>query len=162
MNVTRAVLPHFRSRGAGAFVNVSSVSGRMTFPAFSLYNASKWAVEGFSESLQHELRPLGIRVAIIEPGTIKTDFYDRSMDLVDSAEDHTYTTLTQRVLEKARQSEKLAATPERVARVILKAATGPAGRLRYATDWQGRFLLFARRVLPEALFNRIVRTIILR
>ena len=60
--------------------NVSSVGGRVTFPLYSLYHATKWGLEGFSEALQFELRPLNIRVKIIEPGPIKTDFYDRSMD----------------------------------------------------------------------------------
>src|SRR5215216_677679 len=75
MNVTRELLPHFRARGAGTFINISSMGGRITFPLYSVYHATKWAVEGFSESLQFELRQLNIKVKIVEPGPIKTDFY---------------------------------------------------------------------------------------
>ncbi|HRH43553.1 MAG TPA: SDR family oxidoreductase, partial [Pyrinomonadaceae bacterium] len=81
MDVTREILPYFREQKRGTIVNVASVGGRITFPLYSLYHGTKWAVEGFSESLQYELKPFNIKVKIIEPGPIKTDFYDRSMDL---------------------------------------------------------------------------------
>ncbi len=81
MNVTREILPHFRENKSGTVVNIASVAGRMGFPLFSLYNGTKWAVEGFSEALYYELKKLGIKVKIIEPGPIKTDFYGRSMDI---------------------------------------------------------------------------------
>jgi NADP-dependent 3-hydroxy acid dehydrogenase YdfG len=77
MNVYREVLPYFREQRRGFIVNVASVGGRVTFPLYSLYHATKWAVEGFSESLQYELEQFNIRVKIIEPGPIKTDFYGR-------------------------------------------------------------------------------------
>lgn len=79
MSVTQAFLPHFRANGAGLFLNVSSIGGRVTFPFLSLYHGTKWAVEGFSESLSYELGELGIQVKIIEPGGVDTDFGGRSM-----------------------------------------------------------------------------------
>ena len=66
MEVTRAILPHFRLRQQGVLVNVSSIGGRLTFPIYSPYHATKWAVDGFSESLQYELRQFNIKVKIIE------------------------------------------------------------------------------------------------
>src|SRR5688572_19797259 len=81
MNVCREILPYFREQKRGHIVNVASVGGRMTFPMWSIYHASKWAVEGFSESLQYELEEFNIRVKIIEPGPIKTDFYHRSKSI---------------------------------------------------------------------------------
>ena len=78
MNCTRAILPHFRNNKSGMVINVASMGGRISFPYFSLYHATKWAVDGYSESLQYELQNFGIRVKIIEPGAIKTDFYSRS------------------------------------------------------------------------------------
>ena len=81
MNVCREILPYFREQKRGTIVNVASVGGRITFPFYSLYHATKWAVEGFRESLQYELEQFNIRVKIIEPGPIKTDFYDRSQDV---------------------------------------------------------------------------------
>ena len=79
MSVTRAFLPHFRANKAGLFLNVSSIGGRITFPFISLYHSTKWAVEGFSESLAYELGELGIQVKLIEPGGVDTDFGGRSM-----------------------------------------------------------------------------------
>jgi NADP-dependent 3-hydroxy acid dehydrogenase YdfG len=79
MRVTKAFLPHFRANKAGLFMNVSSIGGRITFPFISLYHSTKWAVEGFSESLAYELGELGIQVKIIEPGGVDTDFGGRSM-----------------------------------------------------------------------------------
>lgn len=81
MNVCREILPYFREQKRGHIVNIASVAGRITFPAYSLYHATKWAVEGFSESLQYELEQFNIRVKIIEPGPIKTDFYGRSQEI---------------------------------------------------------------------------------
>jgi NAD(P)-dependent dehydrogenase (short-subunit alcohol dehydrogenase family) len=81
VKLTKAVLPYMKSQKRGTIVNVASVGGRITFPLFSFYHATKWAVEGFSESLQHELVPFNIRIKIVEPGPVKTDFYNRSMDI---------------------------------------------------------------------------------
>src|SRR5438128_7716934 len=75
MNVCREILPYFREQKRGIIVNVASMGGRLTFPLYSLYHASKWALEGFSEALQFEIKEFGIKVKIIEPGPIKTDFY---------------------------------------------------------------------------------------
>ncbi len=78
MEVTREFLPLFRKQKGGVLINVASMGGRIGFPLYTLYNSTKWAVEGFSEALQYELKPLNIKVKMIEPGVIKTDFYDRS------------------------------------------------------------------------------------
>ena len=79
MDVTRAFLPHFRANKAGLIINVSSIGGLITFPFMSLYHSSKWAIEGFSESLSYELGGLGIQVKIVEPGGVATDFGGRSL-----------------------------------------------------------------------------------
>ena len=81
MNVCREILPYFREQKRGTIVNVASMGGRITFPLYSIYHASKWAVEGFSEALQYEVKDFGIKIKIIEPGPIKTDFYERSMSI---------------------------------------------------------------------------------
>jgi NAD(P)-dependent dehydrogenase (short-subunit alcohol dehydrogenase family) len=79
LRVTRAVLPHFRERRAGHVVNLSSISGLVGFPGYGIYNSSKFAVEGLSEALAHEVAPLGIRVTIVEPGPFRTDFLGSSL-----------------------------------------------------------------------------------
>lgn len=81
MNVTRFILSHFRKQRNGVIINITSMGGLITFPIYSVYHATKWAVEGFSESLQYELRPFNIKVKLVEPGAIKTDFYSRSQEL---------------------------------------------------------------------------------
>jgi len=80
MRVTQAFLPHFRANKTGLFLNVSSIGGLITYPFVSLYHSTKWAVEGFSESLSYELGELGAQVKIIEPGGVDTDFGGCSMD----------------------------------------------------------------------------------
>jgi NAD(P)-dependent dehydrogenase (short-subunit alcohol dehydrogenase family) len=80
LDVIKAVLPHFRSNASGTIVNISSVGGRVAFPLGTLYHGTKFAVEGMSESLKYELAPLGIRVKIVQPGGIKTDFGGRSFE----------------------------------------------------------------------------------
>ncbi len=80
LETTKAVLPHFRANGAGTIVNVSSIGGKMTFPLGTLYHGTKFAVEGLSEALSFEMEPLGVKVKIVEPGFIQTDFGGRSFD----------------------------------------------------------------------------------
>ena len=78
MDVTRAILPHFRANGAGTIVNVSSGAGAIGFPMASIYSASKFALAGFSEGLSYELASLGIRVKVVEPGGVpQTGFMSR-------------------------------------------------------------------------------------
>ena len=79
----RAVLPHMRAAKAGVIVNISSIGGKMTFPLGSLYHGTKFAVEGISEALNYELEPIGIKMKIVEPGAIKTDFGGRSLDFAN-------------------------------------------------------------------------------
>src|SRR5258708_7674729 len=81
MNVCREILPYFREQKLGTIVNVASMGGRITFPLYRLYHATKWAVEGFREALQFEVKEFNIKIKIIEPGPIKTDFYDRSQSI---------------------------------------------------------------------------------
>jgi len=88
LTVTRSVLPHFRSRGSGHFVQISSVAGQGTLPALGIYCASKWALEAFSEALAAEVTPLGIRVTIVEPGAFRTDFATRSLVTAEPMEDY--------------------------------------------------------------------------
>jgi NAD(P)-dependent dehydrogenase (short-subunit alcohol dehydrogenase family) len=79
IRVTRAVLPHFRAQRSGHIVNLSSISGLVGMPGFGIYNSTKFAVEGLSEAMAHELAPLGIRVTIVEPGPFRTDFLGGSL-----------------------------------------------------------------------------------
>src|SRR5262249_51783053 len=80
LETTKALLPHFRANRDGVIINISSIGGRMTFPLGTLYRGTKFAVEGVSEALSFEMAAIGVRVKIVEPGAIKTDFGGRSFD----------------------------------------------------------------------------------
>ena len=158
MNVTRAVLPHFRAQGAGTVINVSSVAGRVAFPFMSVYHGSKWAVEGFSESLQYELRRFNIRVKVVEPGPVKTDFYDRSLDVGADPSVTAYDALFKASEAGLRNTvDRMGALPEVTARVICRAATDRSWRLRYPAGGGAAPILWLRRLIPERLFQTIVR-----
>lgn len=160
MNVCREILPVFRSQRNGTIINVASVGGRMTFPLYSVYHATKWAVEGFSESLQFELEPFGIRVKIIEPGPIKTDFYTRSASVVTKDDVEEYRYFTARVLPNLKRAGETAPDGKIVAERIYEAAADGRRRLRYPVNTKG--LLLLRRILPDAAFLRIIKTVLSR
>jgi NADP-dependent 3-hydroxy acid dehydrogenase YdfG len=161
MEVTRAVLPHFRERRSGVIVNVASIGDRVAFPLYSLYHATKWAVEGFSDSLQYELEPFNIRVKLIEPGPIQTNFYNRSADLAQS--DLTaYDEFSAKVLPHLKQAGEQGEPPEAVAETIYRAAIDPSRRLRYPSDRTARILLTLRKFLPDSVFSTMIRSSTIR
>lgn len=160
MNVCRAILPYFREQRRGHIVNVASVGGRMTFPFYSLYNSTKWAVEGFSESLQYEVEQFNIRVKIIEPGPIRTDFYARSQDVTHKEGLTAYDALLARALPNMRKAGEDAPGGEVVAQVIYDAVTDHSKTLRYGVNTKG--ILAARRILPFAVFSRVIKAAIFR
>ncbi len=157
MEVIRAILPHFRLRKQGIIVNVASIGGRVAFPLYSPYHATKWAVDGFSESLQYELRPFNIKVKIIEPGPIKTDFYSRSMTVAKQAGLTVYDDYVQRTIPQMDRSGDAGSPPEVTAQVIYRSATDNSWKLRYPAGGNAGFLLFLRKLLPDALFTEIIR-----
>ncbi len=160
MNVTRAILPYFREKKSGTIINVTSMGGRLTFPLYSLYHGTKWAVEGFSEALQYELNQFNIAIKIIEPGAIKTDFYDRSQDLFSKeglTQYDDYQNLTMPNIQKAGAD---APGPEVVAKKMYEAATDGSKRLRYAVGSNAPLLLFLRRILPHSWFTGIVKSVV--
>src|SRR5271169_2924929 len=122
----QAVAPHFRDRKAGVLINVSSIGGIMTVPAYAVYNATKFAVEGLSEVLWYELGAFGVKVKVIEPGAIKTDFGGRSMDAWDISKLPDYAPFMERVNAARANYTQTAGTPELVAATIYEAATDPS------------------------------------
>src|SRR5579862_6974991 len=108
----QAVAPHFRANRAGVLINVSSIGGLMTVPSYSVYNASKFAVEGLSEGLWYELGTFGVKVKLIEPGAIKTDFGGRSMDVWDYSRVPDYSGFMGKVKAARDNFVKNSSTPE--------------------------------------------------
>jgi NAD(P)-dependent dehydrogenase (short-subunit alcohol dehydrogenase family) len=160
MNVCREVIPQFRAQREGVIINISSLGGRLTFPLYSLYHGTKWAVEGFSESLQFELRPFNVRIKIIEPGAIKTDFYDRSMEVMSKSGLTIYDDYVNKALPNMNKFGETAPGPEKVAEVIYRAATDGSWKLRYQVN--SVQLLALRWLLPHSWFQGIMRRILLR
>jgi len=160
MNTTRQILPHFREKKEGIIINVASMGGRITFPLYSLYHATKWAVEGYSESLQHELVQFNIKVKIIEPGTIRTNFYGRSMQIMEKEGLTAYDTYVNHAMPFMQSVGLKGSDPAVIAKLICKAATDNSWRLRYAAGKNARLALFMRRLLPDTIFNKAVRKMI--
>ncbi|MHA7965078.1 SDR family oxidoreductase [Paenibacillus sp. CAU 1782] len=157
MSVTSEILPIFRAQKRGIIINISSMGGKVTFPLYSLYHASKFAVEGFSESLHYELRPVGVKVKLIQPGIIKTDFNTRSLDFFNDRRLEGYQDYVGKVMSNIEKSYKGGVSPEIVAGTIYKAATDGSGRLRYVTGKPAGWLLPLRKLLPDSLFFALVR-----
>ena len=157
MNTIREILPYFRGRRSGTIINVTSMGGRITFPIYSVYHGTKWAVEGFAEALQYELRPFNIRVKNVEPGAIKTDFYERSMDLFKKDGLTAYDNYEKAAYTNTQNAGANAPGPEVVAKKIFKAASSTGWKLRYPVGSMAPMLLFLRRWLPLSWFNGIVR-----
>ncbi len=160
MNVCREILPVFREQKRGIIVNVASVGGRLTFPLYSLYHATKWAVEGFSESLQYEVEQFNIRIKIIEPGPIKTDFYNRSQDLTRKEGLTAYDYFIDRALPNMKKSGETAPDGRIVAETIYEAVTDDSKKLRYGVNTKG--ILTARKLLPDWAFFRLIKGAILK
>lgn len=158
MNVTRAVLPHFRAQKSGHVVNVASMGGRTTFPLYSVYHGTKWAVDGFSESLAFELAPFNVHVKIIEPGAIRTDFYGRSTDRVSGSGVTAYDGYSDRLLRAMDKTGKGGARPEKVASAILAAAQDTSGRLRYTVGSDAKAMLALRHFIPDSWYVAMVKT----
>ncbi|HDR4457520.1 SDR family oxidoreductase [Bacillus cereus] len=143
MRMTKAILPHFRVNKSGLIINISSMGGKITFPTMSLYHATKFAVEGFTESLSFELAPQNIHVKLIEPGSISTDFNGRSMEFFfdESLTDYSkFINLVRNGIEKMSELEQFT-SPEVVAEVIYQAATDTTNQIRYVVGEDAKNLI---------------------
>lgn len=155
MRMTRAVVPHMRGRQQGRIINVSSVSGFVVSPFMSLYVASKHAIEGYSGSLDHEVRGHGVRVLLVEPGPINTPFAGHSV-LADEPL-HLYAEERRTFDELIAKNLRAGNDPADVAKVIVAAATDRRPKLRRTAGATARVISASKRVLPARMFDRIVR-----
>ena len=155
ISLTMAVVPGMRARGSGLIVNVTSLGGRLVFPLFGPYNASKHAMEGFSEALWHELKPFGIRVKAVEPGYIDTPIYRKAGVAPGGAgaASEAYRPMQEAMLAYERSITKRT-SPEEAAEELWRAANDPSDRLRYPIAAYARPLLAARRLLGDQRFIR--------
>jgi NAD(P)-dependent dehydrogenase (short-subunit alcohol dehydrogenase family) len=155
IRMTRAVVPHMRRQRVGRIINISSVLGFLPMPYGALYAATKHAVEGYSESLDHELRTRGIRVSVIEPAYTKTQF-DANFLEPDSKLDE-YREIRAALAEKTKELVEAGDKPGVVADAVLRAALAPRPKLRYTVGGRARSLQFLRRFAPAGLVDAGIR-----
>ena len=158
--LTQLVTPHMRKQGSGRIINISSIGGKFYEPLGAWYHATKFAVEGFSDSLRIELSPFGIDVVIIEPGPILTEWNEISREsLTRTSEGGAYeqqAAKVRAVLERA-DGKAMASSPKTVAKKIVKAAVTRNPRARYPVGKGAGTILRARKLLPDGAFDVLVK-----
>ena len=142
IRVTQAFIPYFRERKQGMFISTTSIGGLLAFPISSIYHATKWALEGWSESLAFELNTLGIDIKTVSPGGIKTDFISRSLDTGNQPE---YADLVNTMFSNTENMLEHASAPELIADVVYEAATDGKKQLRYIAGEDAK-ALYAQRM----------------
>jgi NAD(P)-dependent dehydrogenase (short-subunit alcohol dehydrogenase family) len=155
VRMTRAVVPHMRRQGSGRIINIGSVLGFLPMPYGALYAATKHAIEGYSESLDHELRTWGIRVSIIEPAYTKTQF-DANFLEPDSKLDE-YREVRAALGNRLKELMAAADEPGVVADVVLKAATAVRPKARYTAGGRASRLRWLRRFAPAGVLDAGIR-----
>ena len=152
IETTKALLPHFRAQHSGVIVNVSSIGGKVTFPLGTLYHGTKFAVEGLSESLAYEMRAIGVRVKVVEPGAIKTDFATRSFAFSNDDSMIEYQGTVKGLMAAVEPMMANGADPVVVAEVIYRAATDGTDQLRYTAGDDAQPILDKRRSQDDQTF----------
>jgi len=157
MQMTQAVLPHMRARQNGTIINISSFGGVTASKFATLYNSSKFAVEGFSEALSHELAFLNIAVKIVEPGSIATNFRNGMVLIQNSIDVYTpeFTSMLSRYAQRTAHLQK--ATADDIANTLYQAATDNQIKLRYVAGDDAQFYIDAKLKNDEADFLKIMR-----
>jgi NAD(P)-dependent dehydrogenase (short-subunit alcohol dehydrogenase family) len=157
MRVTREAVKLMREQGGGTIVQIASVGGQVAFPLFSIYHGTKWAVEGFTESLQFEVAEHKIRMKIIEPGAIKTEFYGTSRAFMKPDYTKAYDNFITKCEKVNMEAGGKGADPIVVAKTIYRACTDNSSKLRYPIAYPANVLLPMKRFLPARLYFWFVR-----
>lgn len=154
--MTRAFAPAMARRGRGRIVNLSSIGGLFTLPLFGVYNSTKYAVESLSDALRRELAPCGVRVSLVEPGTIRTEFGDHARasvtrgqgpwaDVYDAAE------------ARYAVAERMAPDPAPISAVLVHAVEARRPRARYSKPVRDRWMIALFNALPTRLTDALMR-----
>ncbi|MBN9381512.1 MAG: SDR family oxidoreductase [Chitinophagaceae bacterium] len=157
LDVTKALLPHFRQNKSGIIINISSIGGKVTFPLGALYHGTKFAVEGISESLSYEVEEFGGKVKIVEPGAIATDFAGRSFDFTNDTTLAEYQPIVGKLMAATQTMFTNAAPASVVAGVIYEAATDGSNQLRYTAGEDAKIIIANRKQADDASFIAGIR-----
>ncbi|MEJ7560004.1 MAG: SDR family oxidoreductase [Pedobacter sp.] len=157
LDVTKALLPHFRINKSGMIINISSIGGKMAFPLGVLYHGTKFAVEGISESLKYELEQFGVKVKIVEPGAIVTDFTGRSLDFSNDETFTDYQPLIGKLMSSMQSLFQNASPASVIAEVIYGAATDEKDQLRYTAGEDAKMMVANRKQYDDESFMKGVK-----
>lgn len=157
IRMIQEVAPIMRSQKSGSIVNVSSVAGRIGFPASPAYISSKFALEGLSESLRYELSPFGINIIIIEPGVIKTNFFSSMKMPKTPKPDSPYRDITQKVVSGVKMMAEMGTEPVEVANTIVKALKEKNPLPRYSVGNDAAMFLEAKRMKTDIEFENYLK-----
>lgn len=155
IDVMQKTLPHFRKNKDGMFINITSIGGRLTFPFMAMYHGTKFALEGISESLRYELAAIGVKIKLVEPGRVATDFGSRSLDYNyndNLSEYNEYAEITRAKTMEGFQKLGEPSTAEHIAEIIYTAATDGTDTLRYKAGKDAEFILSERETKTDKEF----------
>ncbi|MCT2535684.1 SDR family oxidoreductase [Aquibacillus koreensis] len=165
MATTQAILPKMREQGEGTIINVSSISGLVGFPGLSPYVASKYALEGYSESLRLEMMPFGVQVALVEPGSFSTNIWSSGMEIAGGVnnDQSPYATYMEKLMATMESGKNKHGDPQLVAKLICEIAMmKEVKKLRYPIGRGVRAQLMLKRLLPWHRWERIIINTILQ
>lgn len=161
IGLTQLVIPKMREQGSGRIVNVSSVAGRIARPYSSVYDATKHALEAISDGLRGELSPFGIKVVLIEPGLIQTEFLqvaDRTFDYLPKELGLYSSSVLRQIQHNSDRARKIFAPPDVIADLVHKALVSKQPRARYVAPFHAKLFLAMRWLLPDQLFDSLVKS----
>lgn len=151
LRVTQAFIPHFREQKSGLFISTTSIGGFMGFPLNSIYHATKFALEGWSESMSFELKKFGIAIKTVAPGGIATDFAGRSLDMSRTSD---YQDIEDKLFEQIGLMMQNASTAEQIAQVVYEAATDNKDQIRYLAGEDAHALYERRLQIGKEAFRQ--------
>ena len=153
IRTTKAFIPYFREKRAGLFINTTSIGGLITVPFNAMYHATKWALEGWSESMAFELKQFGIGLKTVEPGGMKTDFFTRSFD---TGRHQAYDKLVDKVMSVITDPKQMEtySSPAQIAEVVYEAATDGKDQLRYVAGEDAKATYAMRLQVGDEVFRK--------
>jgi NAD(P)-dependent dehydrogenase (short-subunit alcohol dehydrogenase family) len=157
VRMIQKVAPVMRKQGTGNIVNISSIAGRIGFPVSTAYISSKFAIEGLSESLRYELGPFGVNVIIIEPGVIKTNFFDSMKTAKKVDESDVYRDITIKVISGVKMMAEMGTPPKEVASVIIKSLKEEKPLPRYVVGNDAEMFLEAKKMKTDIEFENYLK-----